>query len=108
MPPGVAGGDVNLVLADEHFHETLASAGSSSVLAPMLRQINGRLHVLRIRDFIDAERVALTFQQHAAILESLLEGDHRLAIARLKAHILESHAFVRGRFIAAQAEEGRP
>src|SRR5439155_371083 len=105
MPSSVAGGDVNLVLADENFHETLAAAGGSAVLPPMLRQINARLHVLRIRDFIDPTRVELTFRQHAAILQNLLSGDHRLAVAQLRAHILESHAFVRGRFIEAQARE---
>src|SRR3954451_21679100 len=30
MPSSVAGGDVNLVLADENFHETLAEAGGSA------------------------------------------------------------------------------
>ena len=42
MPAGVAQGDVNLVYADEHFHETLANACGSSVLPTMLRQINAR------------------------------------------------------------------
>ena len=47
----------------------------STVLAPMLETINRRLHVLRIRDFVDPERVRLTFDQHAAILRTLLAGD---------------------------------
>ena len=102
MPASVAQGDVNLVHADEHFHETLASACGSSVLPPMLRQINARLHVLRIKDFIDPDRVRMTFDQHAGILQALLVGDQRLAVARLQAHILESRANVRQRFIEAQ------
>jgi DNA-binding GntR family transcriptional regulator len=102
MPASVAQGDVNLVHADEHFHETLAGATGSTVLPSMLRQINARLHVLRIRDFIDPERVRLTFDQHAGILQALLDGDQRLATARLQAHILESRANVRQRFIEAQ------
>ena len=102
MPESVAQGDVNLVHDDEHFHETLASASGSSVLPTMLRQINARLHVLRIKDFIDPHRVRLTFDQHAGILRALLAGDQRLAVARLQAHILESRANVRERFIEAQ------
>ena len=105
MPDSVALGDVNLVHADEHFHETLAAAAGSTVLPSMLRQINARLHVLRIRDFIDPERVRLTFDQHAAILHALLDGDQALAIVRLQAHILESRANVRRRFIEAQGCE---
>lgn len=104
IPAAVAGGDLNLVYEDEAFHESLAQASRSSVLPPMLQTINRRLHVLRVRDFMDPERVRLTFNQHAAILESLLKGDTRLAQAMLRAHILESHAFVRARFLQDRGE----
>ncbi len=73
IPSSVANGDLNLVFADELFHETLAEASGSTVLPPMLKTINGRLHALRIRDFMNPERVRLTFQQHA----SILRGAHR-------------------------------
>src|SRR5262249_50808695 len=98
------GGDVNLVFADEHFHETLAAASGSRVLPPMLRNINERLHALRIRDFLDPERVQRTYEQHAAVVRCLLDGDVRLATAILKAHIWESHAFVRQSAARARAE----
>lgn len=87
--------DVNLVFADEAFHEALAAASGSTVLPPMLRNINQRLHALRIRDFVDAERVRLTFEQHAAIARALLDRDTRLAQALLRGHIWQSYAFVR-------------
>ena len=87
--------DVNMVFEDEKFHETLAQASGSSVLAGMLRNLNHRLHVLRVRDFIDPERVKRTFEQHSAIVRSLLDGDQRLARALLRAHIWQSYAFVR-------------
>jgi DNA-binding GntR family transcriptional regulator len=99
MPERVASGDITLVYADETFHEALAAASQSKVLAPMLQTINRRLHILRTRDFVSPERVRLTFDQHSAILRTLLAGDVRLAQAMLRAHILESHAFVRGGFI---------
>lgn len=72
MPP--TQGDLNLVHADENFHETLALASRSTVLASML-------------------------DQHSAILHTLIAGDARLAQAMLRAHILESHAFVRTNFL---------
>jgi DNA-binding GntR family transcriptional regulator len=103
MPSDVAGGDVNLVFLDEQFHEALAAAGGSTVLPPMLRNINHRLHALRIRDFVDPERVRQTFEQHAAILRSLLDGDTRTARALLRAHIWQSYAFVRSRVSDTEA-----
>jgi DNA-binding GntR family transcriptional regulator len=95
MPAAVAGGDVSLVFADEAFHETLAAICGSTVFLPMLQNINQRLHALRIRDFIDPVRVRLTYTQHAAILRGLLARDARLSRALLRAHIWESHSFVR-------------
>ena len=92
--PPVGRGDVQLVFADEHFHESLAAASGSSVIGPMLRNINNRLHALRMRDFIDPERVARTYEQHAAILRALLRRDARLAAALLRAHIWQSYDFV--------------
>lgn len=88
------GADVSLVFADEQFHEGLAIASGSAVFSELLRNINHRLHVLRIRDFADAERVWRTFDQHAGILRALRARDARLARALLRAHIWESHSFV--------------
>lgn len=94
-PETSAAGDVNLVFADEHFHETLSAASGSTVFPSMLHNINQRLHALRIRDFLDPRRVQRTYEQHAAVLRCLLAGDVRLGAAILRAHIWESHAFVR-------------
>jgi DNA-binding GntR family transcriptional regulator len=93
-PPACTEGDVHLVFADEHFHESLAAASGSTVLAPMLRNINNRLHALRMRDFIDPVRVMRTYEQHAAILHALLKSDGRLAAGLLRAHIWQSYDFV--------------
>jgi DNA-binding GntR family transcriptional regulator len=105
MPASAAGGDLNLVFHDEAFHETLALASRSKVLAPMLQTINRRLHVLRARDFASPVRVRRTFDQHASILRTLLDGDVRLARAMLRAHILESHAFVRASLLQQRNEQ---
>lgn len=93
--------DVNLVFADESFHESLASASASPVLDEMLRSINRRLHALRMREFVDPERIRRTYIQHADILRSILAGDGGLAAARMEAHILEGHRFVRRTAIEA-------
>lgn len=105
MPPSVANGDLSLVFADEHFHETLTQASRSRVLPEMLKTINRRLHILRTRDFMAADRVNLTFNEHAGIVRCLLAGDARRAQAMLRSHILESHAFVRDSFLRQRGEQ---
>lgn len=94
--------NANLVFDDERFHEGLAAASGSLVFPDLLRNINQRLHVLRVRDFVDGQRVRRTFEQHAAILHALRARDARLASALLRAHIWESHSFVRASALAAE------
>lgn len=89
------GPDLALVFADEQFHEGLADAAGSTVFSSLLRNLNHRLHVLRIRDFADRDRVQRTFEQHAAILRALRARDTRLAQALIRAHIWQSYGFVR-------------
>lgn len=87
--------DVNLVFADEKFHETLAAASGGTVLLPTLQLINRRLHSLRIREFINQDRVRRTYEQHAGILHAILDGDPGYATALMRAHILEGQRYVR-------------
>ena len=94
-PATAQGPDVTLVFADEQFHEGLADASGSAVCSSLLRNLNHRLHVLRIRDFADRERVQRTFEQHSAILGALRVRDTRLAQALIRAHIWQSYGFVR-------------
>lgn len=101
--PPIEYADASLVLADEHFHESLAQASGSTVFTDMLRNLNARLHVLRIRDFVDPERVQRTFDQHLGVISAIVAGDARLAAALLRAHIWESHAFVRSSYLADRA-----
>src|SRR5205823_2499153 len=104
-PPAILpAGDVNLVFADEAFHEALADASGSSVFPALLRNVNLRLHALRIRDFIAPDRVRRTYDQHAAVVGSLLAGDARLAQAQLRSHIWESRSFVRASALRALEE----
>lgn len=104
-PAAAQGPDLTLVFADEQFHEGLAVASGSTVFAGMLRNVNHRLHVLRIRDFANGERVRRTFEQHASILGALRTRDTRLARALLRAHIWQSYGFVRASVQSREAVE---
>ncbi|HWH31557.1 MAG TPA: GntR family transcriptional regulator [Egibacteraceae bacterium] len=98
--PPPADADGTLISADEDFHEALASAAGGSVLLETLRTINRRIHAIRMREFIDAERVSRTFEQHAGIARAILAGDPDLAVALMHAHILEGHRYVRAYALA--------
>lgn len=95
VKPDAYRADVNLVFADEAFHESLAAASGGTVLQPALQLINRRLHSLRIREFIDEDRVRRTYEQHASILHAILDADPALASALMQSHILEGQRYVR-------------
>jgi DNA-binding GntR family transcriptional regulator len=86
--------NLDIVYADEQFHETIALAGGNQTAYTMLRGVNARLHALRVRDFSAHARIEATFQQHSSILSAITRNDARLAMALIRAHILESQAYV--------------
>lgn len=90
----------NLVFADESFHERLAEAADGAVLVDTLRSINRRIHALRLREFVDADRIVRTYDQHAGILRAIVDGDPVLATALMTSHILEGQRFVRANAVA--------
>jgi DNA-binding GntR family transcriptional regulator len=93
--------DPGFVTLDEDFHVRLAAAAGNPSLADLLRIVNERIRVVRMHDFLTAERVRRTVAQHLEILEAVLAGDLSLAVARFGRHLGESMAVVELR--AAQA-----
>lgn len=96
IDPATVSPHVDLVFADEQFHESLAAASGGTVLLPMLQLINRRLHSSRMREFIDAVRVQRTYAQHVEILRAIFAGAAPLATALMTAHVLEGKQYVRG------------
>jgi len=93
--------DPGFVSLDEDFHVRLAAASGNPSLADLLRIVNERIRVVRMHDFLTAERVQRTITQHIEILEAVVAGDLPLAVARFGRHLGESMAVVELR--AAQA-----
>ena len=93
--------DPGFVTLDEDFHVRLAAASGNPSLADLLRVVNERIRVVRMHDFLTAERMERTVVQHLEIVEAVLAGDLPLAVDRFGRHLGESMAVVEQR--AAQA-----
>jgi DNA-binding GntR family transcriptional regulator len=89
--------DVDFVLRDEDFHERIAAASGNASLVEQLHKVNERIRIVRMHDFLSAERVASTIDQHLGILDPLLGGDLPEAEHRLVGHFRESLAVVEER-----------
>jgi DNA-binding GntR family transcriptional regulator len=93
--------DPGFVTLDEDFHVRLAAASGNPSLAELLAIVNQRIRVVRMHDFLTAERVGCTITQHLEILDAVLVGNLGLALDRFGRHLGESMAVVELR--AAQA-----
>lgn len=60
---------------DEEFHEVLATATGNATLAQQLKNIDERLHFVRIFDITSPERLKITCEQHLRILECIQTRD---------------------------------
>jgi DNA-binding GntR family transcriptional regulator len=103
--------DPTFVLLDESFHVALVETAGNEVLADLLRQVNDRIRVVRMQDFMADGRIETTVTEHVGIVDAVLVGDEALAEARILAHIDLSKSVVEervARAIARMASGGRP
>lgn len=80
---------------DERFHEQLVEATGNREMARIHHDISERLRIVRRLDFTQTSRVQATYEEHGAILLSILAGDCDGARTLLCQHIEESKAEVR-------------
>ncbi len=92
------------VFRDETFHITIAMIAGNATLVSMLEGINARIRLVRVHDFLDERRLAVTQRQHLAILRALARGDEGLVARRMDAHIVESQKSVSSAAARAMAE----
>jgi len=84
----------DFVLLDESFHLGLAEAAGNPVLVDHLRQVNERIRIVRMQDFLSAERVVRTIGEHLEIVSAVLDGDLAEAERRFVEHLGRSKAVV--------------
>lgn len=87
----------SFVHEDEAFHVQICIAGGNQVLVSMLRQVNDRIRIIRVHDFVVTARIEATIVQHLAILDAILGRKVRAASQRMQAHIDESASLVEDR-----------
>jgi DNA-binding GntR family transcriptional regulator len=75
---------------DEEFHCRLVAAAGNTELARLHMHVTERIRAVRRLDFLKPRRVAATYEEHGSILQLVLRGQAREAIAQLRAHITES------------------
>ncbi len=91
------------VLLDEAFHLTLAATAGNPMLVDILRQINERIRIVRMQDFLVTDRVGRTIREHVALVDAVLAGDIAEAERQLIIHIDSSAAVVEERVTKAVA-----
>jgi DNA-binding GntR family transcriptional regulator len=84
----------DFVLHDESFHVSLSLAAGNRSATDMLRQVNERIRVVRMHDFLLPERIELTVTEHLEIVELVLTGDVLAAESAFSAHLSASMAVV--------------
>ncbi|MCU1400018.1 MAG: hypothetical protein JWN62_3127 [Acidimicrobiales bacterium] len=89
--------DPNFVLLDESFHVALATAAGNDVAVDVLRQINERIRLVRMHDFLIHQRIEATIAEHLNLVELVLSGDIVAAEAAFTQHLGDSMAVVEER-----------
>lgn len=89
--------DPGFVILDESFHVALAEAAGNPVVADVLRQLNERIRLVRMQDFVVDGRIETTIDEHLAIVGALLDGAPERAELLFAAHIGTSVAVVEER-----------
>jgi DNA-binding GntR family transcriptional regulator len=84
-----------LAVLDEQFHVRLVSATGNREMAAIHQNISDRMRVIRRLDFKTAPRISKTYEDHAAIVERLREGETKAAQDIMTRHIQDSQAEVK-------------
>ena len=93
--------DPGFVTHDEDFHLALAEAAGNPVVVDLLRQVNDRIRLVRMQDFLVPGRIDTTIEEHLAIIQALLAAAPDRAEALFTQHIGTSIAVVEDRVARA-------
>ncbi len=80
---------------DESFHMTLVSAAANKEVARVHAELTEKIRIIRRLDFTDGDRIEATYQEHAKILQLLLQRKFVEVSQLLRSHIEQSKLEVR-------------
>jgi DNA-binding GntR family transcriptional regulator len=80
---------------DESFHMTLVSAAANKEVARVHAELTEKIRIIRRLDFTDGDRIEATYQEHAKILQLLLQRKFVVVSQLLRSHIEQSKLEVR-------------
>ncbi|BBX33826.1 GntR family transcriptional regulator [Mycolicibacterium mageritense DSM 44476 = CIP 104973] len=93
--------DGDMVLLDESFHIALCAASGNRAMVAALDNINRRIRLIRMYDFVTEERVAATIAEHLQIVDLLLDDQLDAGRAALHEHVGASFEVVERRAVRA-------
>lgn len=93
--------EADMVLLDESFHIALSKASGNMAMVAALDNVNRRIRLIRMYDFITEERVAATIAEHLEILALLLDDELEAGRTALHNHVGASFDVVERRAIKA-------
>ncbi|WP_084545736.1 GntR family transcriptional regulator [Cupriavidus malaysiensis] len=79
-----------LLRLNASFHELLASTAANSVLREMVRSLRERTFLMFAP--VDAARARQNWEEHARILQAVIDGDADLAALLASRHVYSAHA----------------
>lgn len=80
---------------DESFHMTLVSAAANKEVARVHAELTEKIRIIRRLDFTAGDRIEATYQEHAKILQLLLQRKFVEVSMQLRSHIEQSKLEVR-------------
>jgi len=80
---------------DESFHMTLVSAAANKEIARVHAELTEKIRIIRRLDFTAGDRIETTYQEHAKILQLLLQRKFVEVSMQLRSHIEQSKLEVR-------------
>lgn len=93
--------DGDMVLRDESFHLELSAASGNQAMVGTLDNVNRRIRLIRMYDFVTEERVAATIAEHLEIVDLLLDDQLEAGRRALLEHVGASFEVVERRALRA-------
>ena len=93
--------EADMVLLDEAFHVELSAASGNMAMVAALDNVNRRIRLIRMYDFVTPERVTATIAEHLEIVGLLLDDQLEAGRKALHEHVGVSFEVVERRAIRA-------